>query len=203
MSCNEFKLYRTIVAQYGRKSMRDEDYEEENSSNVDKTRSASAKTYVKSVKPKTPMEQRLLRRAIGALESREGSPWIMRVKIKPMMLRLDPSFDEANHGYSNFTAFLEGCTDVIDLKETNSDVLVRVKRNGKSKTSPKPAVKPAVKPALKTATKTATKTAAITASEKPTTPQKAEPTPKAKPKAKTAPKTTTKARRAPVRRKKA
>ncbi len=176
MSCNEFKLYRTIVAQYGVKSMR---YEEDEEETTTSSRSASAKTFVKSVKPKTPMEQRLLRRAIGALESREGSPWIMRVKIKPMMLRLDPSFDEANHGYSNFTAFLEGCTDVIELKETNSDVLIRVKRNTKGKASPK----------------TSTKASPKASSAKPATKAKAAAKPKAKPAAKT--------RRAPARRKKA
>jgi len=81
--------------------------------------------------------------------------------------------------YSNFTAFLEGCTDVIELKETNSDVLVRVKRNSKGKSSPKTTAKPV--------------------NEKTTSPKKAEPKPKTKPATKTA----TKTRRAPVRRKKA
>lgn len=177
MSCNEFKLYRTIVAQFGRKSNTEDDYDDRNysSSSSDKDRSASAKTSVKTVRPKTPMEQRLLRRAIAALESREGSPWVMRVKIKPMMLRLDPSFDEANYGFSNFTAFLEGSTDVIDLKETNSDVLVRVKRNPKSKSS---------------TTKAATKTTSSA------------PTKEAKPAAKSSAKAPAKSRRAPVRRKK-
>lgn len=177
MSCNEFKLYRTIVAQFGRKSNTEDDYDDRNysSSSSDKDRSASAKTSVKTVRPKTPMEQRLLRRAIAALESREGSPWVMRVKIKPMMLRLDPSFDEANYGFSNFTAFLEGSTDVIDLKETNSDVLVRVKRNPKSKS---------------TTTKAATKT------------NSSAPPKEAKPAAKSAAKAPAKSRRAPVRRKK-
>lgn len=177
MSCNEFKLYRTIVAQFGRKSNTEDDYDDRNysSSSSDKDRSASAKTSVKTVRPKTPMEQRLLRRAIAALESREGSPWVMRVKIKPMMLRLDPSFDEANYGFSNFTAFLEGSTDVIDLKETNSDVLVRVKRNPKSKS---------------TTTKAATKT------------NSSAPPKEAKPAAKPAAKAPAKSRRAPVRRKK-
>lgn len=177
MSCNEFKLYRTIVAQFGRKSNTEDDYDDRNysSSSSDKDRSASAKTSVKTVRPKTPMEQRLLRRAIAALESREGSPWVMRVKIKPMMLRLDPSFDEANYGFSNFTAFLEGSTDVIDLKETNSDVLVRVKRNPKSKSS---------------TTKAATKT------------NSSAPPKEAKPAAKSAAKAPAKSRRAPVRRKK-
>jgi len=161
MSCNEFKLYRTIVAQYGVKSMRDDDYEEE-AATTGKGRSASAKTYVKSVKPKTPMEQRLLRRAIGALESREGSPWIMRVKIKPMMLRLDPSFDEANHGHSNFTAFLEASTEVVELKETKGDVMVRVKRMPKGKATLKSTTKPTPAAKAEPKTKTAAKPAAKT-----------------------------------------
>ncbi len=65
--------------------------------------------------------------AVQSLEAREGKPWIMRVKIKPMMLRLDPAFDEANYDYSNFTAFLEGNTDIVELKSTDTDTLVRVK----------------------------------------------------------------------------
>lgn len=185
MSCNEFKLYRTIVAQYGVKS-REDDYDDVGYtlSDSEKGRPASAKTSVKSVRPKTPIQQRLLRRAIAALESREGSPWIMRVKIKPMMLRLDPSFDEANHGHSNFTAFLEASTDVIELKETKGDVMVRVKRNKKGKTAKKSPTrtaaertKPPAKPtnsssattskaAAKPAAKTVLKTRRATARQK-------------------------------------
>ena len=136
MACNEFKLYRTIVAQYGAKADSQDEEDEvaytlaepvkDSSSASAKTATVRAKTT--RTKPKLSAEKRLLRRAIKALESREGSPWIMRVKVKPMMLRLDPAFDEANYDYSNFTAFLEGSKDAIDLKETESDVLVRVKK---------------------------------------------------------------------------
>ncbi len=72
-------------------------------------------------------ERRLLVQALQSLEAREGKPWVMRVKIKPMMTRLDPAFDEANLGYSNFTEFLEGNDDLVELRPTESDVLVRVK----------------------------------------------------------------------------
>lgn len=44
-----------------------------------------------------------------------------------MMLRLDPAFDEANYDYSNFTAFLEGNQDIVELKSSDSDTLVRVR----------------------------------------------------------------------------
>ncbi len=145
MACNEFKLYRTIVSQFGMNAGVEEEEDdvayalsdaEQKSSAKGSRKSASAKTSDGSTsssrsaasRSKLPHEKRLLRQALQSLESREGSPWIMRVKIKPMMLRLDPAFDEANHGYSNFTAFLEGNDDVIELKSTDSDVLVKVKR---------------------------------------------------------------------------
>ncbi len=76
---------------------------------------------------KSAPEKRLLVQAVQSLEAREGKPWIMRVKIKPMMLRLDPAFDEANYDYSNFTAFLEGNQDIVELKSTDTDTLVRVR----------------------------------------------------------------------------
>ena len=72
-------------------------------------------------------ERKLLVQAIQSLEAREGKPWVMRVKIKPMMTRLDPAFDEANLGYGNFTEFLEGNEDLVDLRPTEGDLLVRVK----------------------------------------------------------------------------
>ena len=72
-------------------------------------------------------EKRLLVQAVQSLEAREGTPWIMRVKVKPMMLRLDPAFDEANFDYPNFTEFLEGNDDVVELKPSDDDILVRVK----------------------------------------------------------------------------
>jgi len=144
MACNEFKLYRTIVQQFGGGTVDDEDddvayalsdTEKKAADKPARGRGASAKTTdtpgTKTVRRKMPHEQRLLRQALQSLESREGSPWIMRVKVKPMMLRLDPAFDEANHGYSNFTAFLEGNEKAIDLKHTDNDVLVRVKRKGR------------------------------------------------------------------------
>ena len=72
-------------------------------------------------------EKRLLVQALQSMEAREGKPWIQRVKLKPMMLRLDPAFDEANFDYPNFTEFLEGNDDIVELKETDDDMLVRVK----------------------------------------------------------------------------
>ena len=161
MACNEFKLYRTIVKQYGSKSTEEDDADDVVNEGdevayalaeppkgaaggaksagqpAEGGKSASAKTrrvpVPAAAKPKrVSAEKRLLRRAIAAMESREGSPWIKRVKIKPMMLRLDPAFDEANYGFSNFTAFLEGCSDVVDLREADDDVLVRVRRKGRA-----------------------------------------------------------------------
>ena len=82
---------------------------------------------------KVSPEKRLLIQAVQSLEGREGKPWIARVKIKPMMLRLDPAFDEAVHGYDNFTEFLEGNDDVVEAKPADNDILVRVKPSRRSR----------------------------------------------------------------------
>ena len=155
MACNEFKFYHTVVAQHGAPAEDDADDEvayvlaEAPKKSSARGRTASAKTKDKSAatdadkvdasadadkekpsggraKASSP-EKRLLVQAVQSLEAREGKPWIMRVKIKPMMLRLDPAFDEANYDYSNFTAFLEGNQDIVELKSTDTDTLVRVR----------------------------------------------------------------------------
>ena len=146
MSCNEFKLYRTIIKQYGAKPLDDEEddaegddvayalVEDPSAEATDKSESAAAKTGAKSggkssSRAKLSPEHKLLKQAIENLESRDGDPWVKRRRLKPMMQRLDPAFDEANHGYSNFTAFLEDATDLLEIQENNSDMLVRVKKS--------------------------------------------------------------------------
>ena len=144
MSCNEFKLYRTIVKQYGAKNDAEDDdadgddvayalVEDKPEAGTGKAKAASAKTGAKAAgksgRAKLSPEHKLLKQALENLESRDGDPWVKRRRLKPMMQRLDPAFDEANHGYSNFTAFLEDATDLLEIQENNSDMLVRVKRS--------------------------------------------------------------------------
>ena len=195
MACNEFKLYHTIVSQFGAIAERDDDDDDDDDEvayvlaeappkkRSTPSRTAAAKTNRRSSaadKKATPSaddaeatpetkataaakteavgsdngraeagkgdnetplsdadktraairnapEKRLLVKAVQSLEAREGKPWIARAKVKPMMLRLDPAFDEANYDYSNFTAFLEGNQDIVELKSSDSDTLVRVR----------------------------------------------------------------------------
>lgn len=140
MSCNEFKLYRTLIKQYGNKPLDDEEddaegddvayalVEDPGEAPAEDPKSASAKTSKRGAGSKLSPERQLLKQAIENLESRDGDPWVKRRRLKPMMQRLDPAFDEANHGYPNFTAFLEDATDLLEIQENNSDMLVRVKK---------------------------------------------------------------------------
>jgi uncharacterized protein (TIGR00288 family) len=45
-------------------------------------------------------------KAIRRLIKESGENYALKAAIKPMMLRIDPSFDESNYGFSSFTEFL-------------------------------------------------------------------------------------------------
>ena len=52
-------------------------------------------------------------KAMHTLSQRTGSEWIQRVRIKPAMVRLDPTFDEKSTGYATFSSFLDDHSAVL------------------------------------------------------------------------------------------
>jgi hypothetical protein len=40
----------------------------------------------------------LIRRAIARLSANKGDPWVLKAAIRPMVKRLDPTFDEKTYG---------------------------------------------------------------------------------------------------------
>lgn len=58
----------------------------------------------------------LLVKTVRQLQSGSTTGWVKRVMVKPLMLRLDPTFDEADHGYKSFTEFLDRSGVLEDRK---------------------------------------------------------------------------------------
>lgn len=112
-SCNEFKFYETLLVKASSQGERPMDIEESEGP------------------PKTTLEdaKALLRRAITALSQKTGSPSVLKAAVKPMMMRLDSSFDEANFGYQSFSELLEDCSDIVVITKGEKDHLLTLRDN--------------------------------------------------------------------------
>jgi uncharacterized LabA/DUF88 family protein len=108
-SCNEFKYYHTLTPRH---EGEDDDIaeskkkpDEEGVSNIDDAKD-------------------LLLRAVRRLSRSYDDGRVQLFSIRPMMIRMDPSFDENNYGFDNFTEFVESCKDVVDAQSAPEGVFV-------------------------------------------------------------------------------
>ena len=76
-----------------------------------------------------PDPRDLLRRALMAAEQKGETP-VFAGRLKQIMLSLDSSFNEANYGYQQFRAFLEGQLSLITLQEIDSQLYVNLRKAG-------------------------------------------------------------------------
>ena len=82
-SCHEFRYYERLVA--------------EGDPPLERSRAS------RSNNPVSPPEAiDLIRRAIGRLAANKGEPWVLKAAIRPMVQRLDPTFDEKTYGARPF-----------------------------------------------------------------------------------------------------
>lgn len=105
--CNEFKFYKTLI-----------------------TRSSAVETgqsQEDSLDDKGLMEARaLMLRAIRKMVATSGQNKVPSARLKQLMMRNDPSFDEANFGFSAFSDFLEGFSDVVGVIEDPAGGFVHI-----------------------------------------------------------------------------
>jgi uncharacterized LabA/DUF88 family protein len=101
-SCNEFKYYQTLLI---KSSSAVPSSSEEDASDREEAKS-------------------LLIKAINHLVAQVGEPSVVRAAVKPAMLRLDPTFDEADYGFASFTEFLRGFPEAVSLTEAAGDFRV-------------------------------------------------------------------------------
>jgi hypothetical protein len=107
-SCHEFRYYERLV--------------------VEDEPPLEAEPNVAGPSTSAPAEAiDLIRRAIGRLAANTGEPWVLKARIRPMVQRLDPTFDEKTYGAATFSALLKKHDDVLEVRKGQSDQEYRVK----------------------------------------------------------------------------
>lgn len=71
--------------------------------------------------------EELLRRAIRRLSGKSGDPWVLKGSIRPMLKRLDPTFEEGQHGAKNFSAFMKKFEQILEVRPGKNDQEIRLK----------------------------------------------------------------------------
>ena len=69
----------------------------------------------------------LLQRALQIGLEKDDADWLHNSAVKAQMKRMDPSFSEKSLGFRSFSDFLRSRTDVVELDESSTTRLVRLK----------------------------------------------------------------------------
>ncbi len=98
---------------------------------VPKKPAKRAKAQAPDDEPEQPDPQAaatgLLERALRIGHEKDDSDWLHNSAVKAQMKRMDPSFSEKSLGFRAFSDFLRSRTDVVDLDESSTTRLVRLK----------------------------------------------------------------------------
>ena len=107
-SCHEFRYYERLVAE-------DEPPLDQEPNETDPSAAAP------------PEAIDLIRRDIGRLAANTGEPWVLKARIRPMVQRLDSTFDEKTYGVATFSALLKKYEDALEVRKGQFDQEYRVK----------------------------------------------------------------------------
>ena len=66
-------------------------------------------------------------RAVRLLAETKGDAWVNQAAIWHMIKRLDPTFDPREHGHASFLAMLAAFAALVDVKDGETDRLVRLR----------------------------------------------------------------------------
>jgi hypothetical protein len=81
--------------------------------------------------PETPDPQAgataLLKRALQIGLEKDDAEWLHNSAVKAQMKRMDPSFSEKSLGFKSFSDFLRSRTDAVELDETSTTRLVKLR----------------------------------------------------------------------------
>jgi len=119
-SCHEFKFYEALIL------------DDESSAPAPQNQPAAVANaqVVPEVHPDnvvmTPPEE-LLRRAILRLSGKGGDSWVLKGSIRPMMKRMDPTFDEEQHGARSFGAFIRRFENLLEVRAGRNDQEIRLR----------------------------------------------------------------------------
>ncbi len=74
------------------------------------------------IKVKDPVE--LLSKAIKQIAKKTGDEWVVKAAIRPVVKRLDPTFDESNYECKTFAELLKKYPKSFKIKQGEHDHLV-------------------------------------------------------------------------------
>ncbi len=69
----------------------------------------------------------LVRRALRLLAEKRGDVWVNQAEIWPMVKRLDPTFELAEHGFTTFSAMLKSLEATIEIRNGENDQQIRLR----------------------------------------------------------------------------
>lgn len=69
----------------------------------------------------------LLERALRIGHEKDDADWLHNSAVKAQMKRMDPSFSEKSLGFKSFSDFLRSRTDVVELDESSTTRMVRLR----------------------------------------------------------------------------
>lgn len=69
----------------------------------------------------------LLERALRIAHGKDDSDWLHNSAVKAQMKRMDPSFSEKSLGFRSFSDFLRSRTDLVELDESSTIRMVRLR----------------------------------------------------------------------------
>ncbi len=98
---------------------------------ADKRGAGQPKRARKSSEPAAPDPQTaataLLTRALQIGLEKDDVEWLHNSEVKAQMKRMDPSFSEKSLGFRSFSDFLRSRTDVVELDESSTTRLVKLR----------------------------------------------------------------------------
>jgi hypothetical protein len=112
-SCHEFRYYDRLVETDGATVVGE----------LDETRATTAVP---------PGALDLVRRAITRLAANKGEPWVLKATIRPMVMRLDPTFDEKAYGVATFSALLKKYETALEVRKGQFDQEYRIRELAKA-----------------------------------------------------------------------
>jgi uncharacterized LabA/DUF88 family protein len=71
----------------------------------------------------------LLVRALRIGHEKEDADWLHNSAVKAQMKRMDPSFSEKSLGFKSFSDFLRSRSDIVELDESSTTRMVRLKNS--------------------------------------------------------------------------
>ncbi|MBZ0274479.1 NYN domain-containing protein [bacterium] len=105
-SCNEFKYYHTLTGSRTRAEDENEEAPPEGELDLDEAKD-------------------LLLRATRRLGRNHEEGLVPLYSVRPMMIRMDPSFDESNFGFESFLKFVEDSHDILHVQESPDGPMIR------------------------------------------------------------------------------